>query len=321
MRKPRIKVRDRTAVYHCVSRCVGGQFLFQEPDREKLRSMIWKQAQFCGLEIITHSELSNHFHVVVRVPLSEISDQELLCRVQGFYGPKHARVQELQRALADHGVLPPKVRQAYLRRMGEVSVFMKELKQGFSRWYNRKHDSFGTLWAERFRSELLEDQSLAVGIVAAYVDLNAVRAGLVPDPKDYRFCGYGEAVGGHPLAQAGLLSFLEAKDWIQGGAEYRQRLFVAGATSGKSSQVLLDREQILEVVRSGGQISCAEALRLRIRYLRDGLVLGSEEFVNGIFQKYRHQFGPKRKTGARRLRGLPFSGLRTLRDLRVNVLG
>ncbi len=33
-------------------------------------------------------------------------------------------------------------------------------------------------------------------MVCAYVDLNAVRAGMVEDPADYRWCGYGEAVDG-----------------------------------------------------------------------------------------------------------------------------
>jgi hypothetical protein len=28
--------------------------------------------------------------------------------------------------------------------------------------------------------------------MAAYIDLNPVRAGLVKDPKDYRWCGYAQ---------------------------------------------------------------------------------------------------------------------------------
>jgi hypothetical protein len=46
-------------------------------------------------------------------------------------------------------------------------------------------------------------------------------------------------------------------------------------------------------------------------------VLGSEEFVNEMFREFRDRFGPKRKSGARKLKGLPFTGLRTLRDLRA----
>jgi putative transposase len=39
----------------------------------------------------------------------------------------------------------------------------------------------------------MEGTADALSTMAAYVDLNAVRAGIVEDPKDYRFCGYGEA--------------------------------------------------------------------------------------------------------------------------------
>jgi hypothetical protein len=49
-------------------------------------------------------------------------------------------------------------------------------------------------------------------------------------------------------------------------------------------------------------------------------VLGSEEYVNGVFRKFRSHFGPKRQSGARRLRQLPFKELRTLRDLKKNVV-
>ena len=68
--------------------------------------------------------------------------------------------------------------------MGDVSAFMKELKQRFSIWFNRSHKRFGTLWAERFKSVLIENAASALRTVAAYIDLNPVRAGLVEDPKE-----------------------------------------------------------------------------------------------------------------------------------------
>ena len=42
---------------------------------------------------------------------------------------------------------------------------------------------------------MVEDIPAALLAVAVYIDLNPVRAGLVKDPKDYRFRGYGEAAG------------------------------------------------------------------------------------------------------------------------------
>jgi hypothetical protein len=53
----------------------------------------------------------------------------------------------------------------------------------------------------------------------------------------------------------------------------------------------------------------------------DEAVLGSRQFVNGVFAEYRDRFGPRRRTGARSLRGLgALRDLATLRDLRVNAV-
>ena len=57
--------------------------------------------------------------------------------------------------------MPGYIRQTLLGRMGDVSVFMKEFKQRFSRWYNRRTERFGTLWAERFKSVLVEGKGEA----------------------------------------------------------------------------------------------------------------------------------------------------------------
>ena len=86
------------------------------------------------------------------------------------------------------------LRQKLWSQMLDLSQFMKLLKQRFSQWFNRVHDREGTLWEGRFRSTLVEGNSPALATVAAYIDLNPVRAGLVDDPKDYRWCGYAEAV-------------------------------------------------------------------------------------------------------------------------------
>ena len=74
--------------------------------------------------------------------------------------------------------------------MYDISIFIKELKGRFAQWYNQRHDRYGVLWAERFKSVLLEGGE-ALAAVAAYIELNPVRAGLCADPKDYRYCGFG----------------------------------------------------------------------------------------------------------------------------------
>ena len=96
-------------------------------------------------------------------------------------------------------------REKLLARMFDVSVFMRELKQRFTQWYNKKHQRKGPLWDDRFKSVLLENDETVLLTMAAYIDLNPVRAGLVNDPKDYRWSGYGEAVAGNALRRCGLM--------------------------------------------------------------------------------------------------------------------
>ena len=71
--------------------------------------------------------------------------------------------------------------------MSDLSAYMKIVKQRFTQWFNKKHARRGTLWEDRFKSTLVEDGH-AARVVAGYIDLNPVRAALVRDPKDYRWC-------------------------------------------------------------------------------------------------------------------------------------
>jgi len=318
----RIKVAGRGAVYHCISRVVGGQKLLGPLEKEKLRHLLWQQAAFCGLELITYCLLSNHFHVLVRVPAEvSVPDTELVARAVAFYGRRSLYVQTLQQALQEHGVLPEDLRAGLRERMGDVSAFMKELKQRFSRWYNKERNRFGTLWAERFKSVLVEDQPGVVGAVAAYVDLNAVRAGLVEDPKDYRWCGYAEAVAGHEGARRGVGSFHRSPEWREAGRRYREVLLVRSGRAGRSGKVAVEPEAIRRELKRAGELRLGQVLRLRVRYFTDGVVLGSRNYVNGVFAEYRDRFGPRRRTGARRLRGLePLKDLATMRDLRIDAV-
>ena len=49
-------------------------------------------------------------------------------------------------------------------------------------------------------------------------------------------------------------------------------------------------------------------------------MLGSSAFLEEFFEQKRAYFGPRRKTGPRRMRGADWGGMRTLRDLKVDVI-
>ncbi len=71
----------------------------------------------------------------------------------------------------------------------------------------------------------------------------------------------------------------------------------------------------------GAQLPINAALRCRVRYFTDGMVLGSGEYVQKVFEAFREQFGVKRRSGPRRRRGSDWDGLMVARDLRREIFG
>lgn len=285
MRRARIKVaaEEGTAVYHCMSRTVNGEHLLDDTCREVLRHQLWRIADFCGLEIITYAVLANHFHVLVRVPLKRpVNDQELLRRYHVLYPhpTRHqtARLEVIKSQLHSGGAEAEAWRRRNSQLMNDVSQFMKLLKQRFTIWFNHTHGRYGTLWAERFKSVLVEPRDRILQTMAAYIDLNAVRAGLVTDPKDYRFCGYAEAIAGRLRARTGLRSVAPGRSWREVQARYRQLLFGTG-TRPRAAGAQINDADFQKVMAEGGKLPLATVLRCRCRYFTDGAVLGSKAFV------------------------------------------
>ena len=167
----------------------------------------------------------------------------------------------------------------------------------------------------------MEDSPGAVRTVAAYIDLNPVRAGLVQDPKDYRFCGYSATLSGHPVLRKGLMSCLKPGDWKTAAADYRMGLFVTAGVSGRSDKSALDRQTILEELQRGGELGMGQILRLRVCHMTDGVALGSRAFVNEVFLQHRKKFGPRRRDGARPIRAVPLHDFSVLHNLKVCTVG
>ncbi len=287
--------------------------------------------------------MSDHFHVLVRVPEKDrpVSDAELLRRFKVLY-PKPTRYQtasfaRLESALREGTEEAVAVRAQLLARMHDLSEFMKTLKQRFSIWYNRNHDNrLGTLWMDRFKSVLVEGKGNPLQTMAAYIDLNPVRAGLVEDPKDYRWCGYAEAVAGHLKAQRGLevvwATYASGELRDAGGgmrdardgarlksalAAHRSLIFGKGASPWTCGGKLIDRDMAERVLNEeNGELPMSVVLRCRVRYFTDGAVLGTAEFVRSYAAAW--QAGRKRQhaVGVKRAKGAPWGDLAVVNAMR-----
>jgi REP element-mobilizing transposase RayT len=344
MRRPRLLASEgfRHAIYHCVSRVVNREMVFGDREKAQFAQYLRLYAKLFGLNVLTHCLMDNHFHILVEVPRRpEVlpTDQQLVALVRATLG--EARADNLADRLAlwekqeDFQSIDNE-RDKWFRQMWNLASFMKVLKQRFSQWFNgtRPTRRTGTLWEERYRSILVQE-GRALQEIAAYIDLNPVRAGLVRDPKDYRWNGYGGALVGDAEAQAGLRWIAEHPS-ADGQAPaavastpigdvlawYRRRLYMRGEVErnqeGEVVRAGFSEEEIQEVIGAGGRLPMTALLRLRVRAFTDGVALGTREFVESVFQEHRSRFSAKRQSGSRRLLRLDLADpLRVARICRV----
>jgi hypothetical protein len=245
---------------------------------------------------------------------------------------------------AGNAALVAEIHARFTYRMHDLSEFMKTVLQRFTRWFNRTHNRTGTLWEERYKSVIVES-GIAARTMAAYIDLNPVRAGMVSDPAEYRWSSYGEAVGGGPKgngkkAREGLVracmshqgAGFEADRWKEISRIYRRAMGLAlGRKNGNATiekgvvRPQMNTAEALEAKENGTvlpDLGMAVMLRCRVRYFTDGAVIGSKAFVNEAFAGARERFSPSRKDGARKLRGSARPAadmLWSARDLRLRV--
>ena len=187
--------------------------------------------------------LDNHFHLLVKMfPGRQFTDEEIKNRFARFYG-NEAELQE------------DKIEQ-YREKWSNLSELIKEIKQRFSKFYNKLHNRRGTLWGERFKSVIVEDGATLINCLA-YIDLNPVRAGIVKRPEDYRWSSLGYHIqsgnrDGFLSTDFGLVEF-NVMDEAERLRKYRRYVYEAGALkrpdkpfSGTIEKETLEKEREAE---------------------------------------------------------------------------
>jgi putative transposase len=173
----RMVLKGEPGVYHVISRTALGGFVLGDIEKDFLLNLIRRLSRVYFAEVLGFCLMGNHFHLLVRMhPGENQSDEEIKRRFSLYYG-KEAEIRE--------GQIP------YLReKWASLSEYVKEIKQGFSRYYNRRHNRRGFFWSERFKSLIVDNGETLINCLA-YIDLNPVRAGIVDKPELYRWCSLG----------------------------------------------------------------------------------------------------------------------------------
>ena len=263
-----------------MSRIIEHRYALGDDEKAVFVDMMRRVAAFSGIKVLTYTLMDNHFHMLVQVPARvEVDEEELLRRLGLLY-----RDDALEVVMRQYERIKENGSEAWLRqwmegytyRMYDLSECMKTLKLRFSKWYNANHEERqGTLWNERFRSVLIEPLYNASGrealaMVAAYIELNAVRAGIVRDPLEYPWCGASDAKMGGVAAREGIGQLVaggNARNWF--GWRKVLRVYCSWWEEGKRRKK--KKRKVFEQ---------------RIHSFSYGVVLGRRVFVEGVLDEY-----------------------------------
>ena len=347
---------SQAGVFHVVSRVAGREFRLEDEEKEFFTRTLHAYAALLGVEVLTHCTMSNHFHILLRVPERPVaeggadgglSEEELLRRLGAAVGAEQMKLirqnLELWERNGAHDLIE-QWRRRQVEAMYSLSEYMKRVKQRFSRWYNKRTGRVGIFWEDRYRSTIVEDENKALRMMGTYIDLNPVRAGLTDDPGTYRWSGYAEAMSGQSRAQEGIARITGAtaermlgqglgqpapvetpaqrkRRQLKALIHYRQMLGLAGRPRTREDGKLIRRGVSAKVqARLERETGVRrEQLLQRVRHFTQGVIFGSREFINEWFGRNRDWFGGasrEKRQTGARPIGKTWKGLYNLRQLR-----
>ena len=81
-----------------MSRVVDGRYIFEDEEKRYFQRTMRGLEHFMGVKVVTYCVMSNHFHLLLRVPdtrdvLSgeEVSDEALVELIRPLYGKENAK--------------------------------------------------------------------------------------------------------------------------------------------------------------------------------------------------------------------------------------
>jgi len=132
-------IANEKAVYHVMSRTALDGFPLKDSEKDFLLDLIKRISALYFSEILGFGLMGNHFHLLVKmIPENRFADEQIQKRFETYYGDSRIFIE---------GQMP------YLReKLSSLSEFMREIKVGFARYYNRRHNRRGYFWRNRFKS-------------------------------------------------------------------------------------------------------------------------------------------------------------------------
>ena len=103
-----------------------------------------------------------------------------------------------------------------VKEQESISTTIQRITVSYVQWHNNRTGRTGHLFQNRFRSEPVENETYLISVLR-YIHQNPVKAGMVIEPKDYKWSSYNDYLkyycGKNTIIDASLISsYFESKE-------------------------------------------------------------------------------------------------------------
>ncbi len=299
---------SEAASYHLMTRVAGSPRFFplQSPlARGKLTETIRFYVSAYRCRMFAFEILDNHYHLIVHFEkFRDLTPLQLEQAAASLYG-KRWKTKTTNWDCRRWRSLN--------QRLFDVSALMQHINGEYAKWFNREHGRRGHLWGGRFKNPQLTDL-YATQECLLYVELNALRAGLVTRPEQWEAgSAHWRAKGQGDSFLAPLQELFPATQQHSSFEIYRARLYSRGGVTARDNPATILAELPCQEQEGGLRPGL---FRSRIRFFTDGVVIGSRAAVSDAIDGFRRQgLYRRRKHPISQLEGQLF----TLREQRSHA--
>ena len=301
----RMKLSEQGCYYHLYNRIAGvkGVHPFDDSDKEYGFRLLKNLSEYFLVEIISAAWMGNHFHLVVYAPgPDELPDTvDIATRHNSYYN-------KMRRNLTYAGSQLPRLDPqdtAKCHEIGlkmiDISYFMRALQQRYTVVFNKNRNRIGHLWADRFKSVILDKQD-SLETCVMYVELNPVRAGLKNNPADYQFTTWGRYCGsGQHMFYDNFVKHLKQNIRTAGDPTQWSDNELFAYFRGELARIIAMESgaDTVEIHQAQQQAKRGESMPIRFlrrtRHFTDGAIIGSKQFIREIGSMFENPERVKQK--------------------------
>ena len=204
------RTKEYETTHHLISRIAHRVYFLKDDERKDFLEIVRRTAQFSGVELLGWCVMGNHFHLFVFLPTPHfVDEQEVLERYGALKGSQAAAsitamFAEWRKQGETGEDRVSEWLDAQRRRMYDVGIFMKIVKQWFTMEYNRRNGHKGTLWESVYFDRVVPRFESEMAKCLAYIHLNPIRAAASDRFDGYAWSSYSAFRKGDPTATDGM---------------------------------------------------------------------------------------------------------------------